>query len=590
MPVLNYRTSLGPFSIMVGDDLYAKYAATEQNITLAQQSSLTNKWSETEYGADYRTWAGEIMSMEFLMLANINGKIDDVTYNEFKKYIPNNRFFKVTAVVGTTNVMTFALLNESTDGQERRVKIEYSQNAYGGDSDLTMYNYCKIGDGNYTNAISEFPYGRATGIQLGSPLYGCFNVRTMVFKEDFSSGLQISVYSSASGQTGVSKAIHYYKQEISPSYWSSFFGAVNSFSTDPLVPGGASTPGGGDGTFDFSSTPINYPGLPTIGAYATGFVNIYVPSAADLRTLSAYMWAGAFDIDNFRKLVADPMDAIMGLSILPVTASEIGVTSSTMVVGNISTGITMNRANSQYVSVDCGEVEVLPKWGAYLDFAPYSKLQLFLPYIGFVDISLDDVMNGSIGVRYSIDILSGSCVAFVMCKDHVIYTFGGSCACQCPVTEGQYRNGLFGVLDLISGIGQVVSAGQASAPSSPTRANPNPSMSANVAGAIPAAVNAVEGMAGTVISMVKPNINRSGAVGGSAGLMSYQIPYLVLTIPHMCIPGEQNKYMGYPSFVTMQMSELSGYTEINVTHLHNMTCTDTEVAEILALLDTGVIF
>ena len=175
--------------------------------------------------------------------------------------------------------------------------------------------------------------------------------------------------------------------------------------------------------------------------------------------------------------------------------------------------------------------------------------------------------------------------AFVKAKDHVIYEFGGSCSCQCPVTEGQYKNGLFGVLDMISGISQLVSAGQASAPTKKSK-----SIASNIPGALPEAIDAVEGMVGTVQSMIKPHVGRSGAVGGSAGLMGYQMPYLVLTIPHMCIPGDQNKYMGYPSFITMVMSDLTGYTEINVTHLENMSCTDAEAAEILSLLSSGVIF
>lgn len=373
---------------------------------------------------------------------------------------------------------------------------------------------------------------------------------------------------------------------------------INPPSDDPYSGAGASGPGGGDGTFDFSSTPIDYPGLPTIGAYSTGFLNVYVPSAANLRSLAAYMWAGAFDIDNFRKLVADPMDAIMGLSIVPVTASEIGVESTTLIVGNISTGISMPRALSQYVAVDCGTIEMPAKWGAYLDFSPYTKLQLYLPYIGFVDISPDDVMTanegneddklypGTIGVQYHVDILSGSCIAFVKCRDHVIYEFGGQCACSCPVTEGQYKNGLLGMLEIISTVASTASAVAGGPGAKATKAN----REASKIGKIGAVAEGALGVIDTSISMIKPNITRSGSVGGSNGLMGYQIPYLVLTVPHMCIPGDQNVYIGYPSFVTLTMSDLAGFTQIQVTHLLNMSCTSDEADEIISLLSEGVIF
>lgn len=380
-----------------------------------------------------------------------------------------------------------------------------------------------------------------------------------------------------------------------------FFNGLTQYKeqTDPYSGAGASGPGGGDGTFDFSSTPIDYPGLPTIGAYSTGFLNVYVPSAANLRSLAAYMWAGSFDIDNFRKLVADPMDAIMGLSIVPVTSAEIGVESTTLIVGNISTGISMPRALSQYVAVDCGTIEMPAKWGAYLDFSPYTKLQLYLPYIGFVDISPDDVMTanegneddkmypGTIGVQYHIDILSGTCVAFVKCRDHVIYEFGGNCSCGCPVTSGQYKNGAFGVLEILSSLFKMEAASM-DAPSKFFPKSKSGKQAMYSAGA--AEAQGVMDIADSTISMIKPSVARSGMIGGSNGLMGYQIPYLVLTVPHMCIPGDQNVYIGYPSFVTLEMSELAGFTQIQITHLHNMSCTSDEADEIISLLSEGVIF
>ena len=71
--------------------------------------------------------------------------------------------------------------------------------------------------------------------------------------------------------------------------WYTFFDGIDPYlaPSDPYEGAGASGPGGGDGTFDFSSTPINYPGLPTIGAYSTGFLNVYVPSASSLRSLAS---------------------------------------------------------------------------------------------------------------------------------------------------------------------------------------------------------------------------------------------------------------------------------------------------------------
>ena len=90
--------------------------------------------------------------------------------------------------------------------------------------------------------------------------------------------------------------------------------------------------------------------------------------------------------------------------------------------------------------------------------------------------------------------------------------------------------------------------------------------------------------------MTKPEVARSGSFGGSAGLMGIQYPYLVLTVPNMCIADQQQKYLGYPSFVTKTMSSLSGFNSVVVTHLEGMSCTEHEAAEIIQLLERGVIF
>lgn len=342
-----------------------------------------------------------------------------------------------------------------------------------------------------------------------------------------------------------------------------FFSGI-PVSEDPYSPGGTSGPATGDGTFDFSSDPVDFQAAPTIGAYDTGMVSMYVPSAGDLRGLASYLWAGPFDPQNFRKLVADPMDAIIGLSILPLTAAEIGTQSAELMVGNISTGLTMPLATRQYVVVDCGTVNVLPKWGAYLDFSPYSKLQLFLPYIGYVDVSPDDCMNGTISVRYTVDLLSGTCVVQVKCQDHVLYEFAGTCSCSCPVTAGQYQNVVTSALKLGSALASSVTS-------------------------LGGMLGALDDVANTAVSAAKPAISRSGGFGGSSGLMGHQVPYLILTVPRMCTPGDQSAMMGYPSFVTETLGDLSGYCVVDTIHLSGIPGASTaDLEEIDQLLKGGV--
>ena len=55
------------------------------------------------------------------------------------------------------------------------------------------------------------------------------------------------------------------------------------------------------------------------------------------------------------------------------------------------------------------------------------------------------------------------------------------------------------------------------------------------------------------------------------------------------MPGNQNRYQGYPSFVTTVLGGLSGYTEVDSIILEGVPASDTELSEIVSLLQGGVI-
>lgn len=349
---------------------------------------------------------------------------------------------------------------------------------------------------------------------------------------------------------------------------------------DPYDPGGTSGPGGGTGTFDGSSDPIDIPGLPTLSAADTGFITLFNPSLPQLRNLANYMWSDLFSLDTLKKLFADPMNCILGLSIVPVVVPNGGYRPVT--VGNISTGVSMNVAASQYVEVDCGTLDVQEYWGAYLDYDPYTKCHIYLPYIGTHPISTDDVMGKPVHVVYHVDILSGACTAFVKCGESVMYEFLGQVASSIPITGDNFTNVINGVLNIAGSIGTMVATGGFSAPASVAKAG--------LAGAYTAGhmMSAGASMAQDVMSM-KPQVEKSGGMSGTGGMLAIQKPYMILERPNQAIPDGQNDFMGYPSYITDRLGDLSGYTEVEHIHLDNIPCTELEANEIIQYLESGVI-
>ena len=346
--------------------------------------------------------------------------------------------------------------------------------------------------------------------------------------------------------------------------WLMIYGSGGS-TKDPYTDGGITGAGGGTGSFDGTGDDIDIPSLPTLSAVDTGFITLFNPTIAQLKNLANYMWDGSlFDLNTWQKLFANPMDAIIGLSIVPVAVPN--GSEEAVKVGNISTGISMTKANSQYVTVDCGTLNVNEYWGAYLDYDPYTKAEIYLPYCGIHPISTDDIMGKAVHVVYHVDILSGACCAYVKCGGSVLYSFIGQCASSIPISGTDFTNVINGVISAAVNVGSMVATGGASAPL------------------------AVPQLAQTAVNSMKPSIEKSGAMSGTGGMMAVQTPYLILTRPRQALPERQNMFTGYPSFITESLGELSGYTEIEEIHLENISATESELSEIENLLKSGVIF
>lgn len=333
---------------------------------------------------------------------------------------------------------------------------------------------------------------------------------------------------------------------------------------DPFDPDGETGPGGGDGDFDDTSDPIPIPPLPSASAVDTGFITLFNPTAGQLRNLANYMWSSGFDLDTFKKLFADPMDCILGLSLVPVYVPNGGT--SAVSVGNISTGVNMTKAASQYVEVDCGTLNINEYWGAYLDYDPYTKAEIYLPYIGTHPLSVDDIMTKPVHVVYHVDILSGGCTAFVQCGESVLYEFIGQCAASIPISGNDWTNVINGVISISGAIGSMVATGGATAPL------------------------AIGAIASTVTNDLKPNVEKSGSMSGAGGMLGVQTPYLIITRPRQAVPGAQNTFLGYPSFINESLGDLSGYTELDSIHLQGIPATREELSEIENILKGGVIF
>jgi len=344
---------------------------------------------------------------------------------------------------------------------------------------------------------------------------------------------------------------------------------------NPYGDPGTSGPGGGDGDYGDPDDvdPTLVPDLPTVSAASTGFITIYNPSNANLAALGQYLWSSAFDLATFKKMYSDPMECIISLGIVPCLPNIGG--SRNIYFGNIDTGINCSFLSTQYAKVDCGSVNIKKYVGSFMDYSPYVKVNLFLPYIGFIHLGTDDIMGGSINVTYHVDVLSGDCIAFITHSSKgVLYSYTGNCLTNVPVTAANYASSLRNYYESVMGI-------------IPSTANG--AMSGGAAGAAAGAMSGALSAASNIVLNTKPDFQRSGSLGGSSGIMGVQKPFIIIERPNISVPNKVQHYMGQTSNMTAGLGGLRGMTIVEAVHLEGIPCTTSELAEIESILHQGVI-
>ena len=65
---------------------------------------------------------------------------------------------------------------------------------------------------------------------------------------------------------------------------------------------------------------------------------------------------------------------------------------------------------------------------SFLDYAPYTTSQLYLPYCGCVDIDPAIYVNKTLTVRYLVDYITGACTAFIYAGNDIIDQIAGNMA------------------------------------------------------------------------------------------------------------------------------------------------------------------
>ena len=362
----------------------------------------------------------------------------------------------------------------------------------------------------------------------------------------------------------------------------------------PTLPEGGSDPQGADGG---------------VG----GLVSVYNPTYAELTAFSQWLWVTYADA-TIDKIWNNPFDGIISLHELYATPNKGGrkYIKSGFLVSPVNSLTVPNR----YSEINCGSAIVPEYYGNYLDYSPYSKAMCYLPFIGIVELNVDDIVGHAINIRYRVDSYSGACIALIDCAKEngsaVLYQFTGNCSVQMPIaggtqanikaaqiSAGAYQNAyhVAGVAGLIGGIAsgaaQVV-GGLASMAASAAGTGGIGQIGSGVASVIQGAGQKMTqeafGNAAAVSQTVaaKSSVQHSGQFGESFGAMGAKRPYLIIKRPvQVVVPNYQDEY-GYPAHKYVTIGECTGYLRCRGVHVASARATDAEIQLIEQELMGGV--
>lgn len=345
--------------------------------------------------------------------------------------------------------------------------------------------------------------------------------------------------------------------------------------------------GDGDTTSDAIPDP---PQMPIWDINNTGFVTVYNPTVQQIRELAYFMWSGDFT-DLIKKMFTSPFEAIISLKMLFVDVPT--GTSQTVWLGNVETTVSMPKLSKQFIDIDLGAITVNEFFGSFADYAPFTKIQIFLPFIGYKDLNVDEVMNANLHLRYRVDVYSGACIAFLTVTkeikstslNSILYQFDGNCAMELPFTQNDNSRYVAAILN--SAASSALSLAATSGFTTPTAAtgfSKGQSAQFELGSLAPVANGMLD------VLSTKPNVQRAGSLAGAVAAMGVKQPYIIIHRPIAQMPTNYQHYLGIPLNLTRQLSTVSGYTIVSQVFMTSTTATEVEIVMITELLKNGVIF
>ena len=275
-----------------------------------------------------------------------------------------------------------------------------------------------------------------------------------------------------------------------------------------------------------------------------------------LKQLGRFLW-GSNIFDNFSLICNNPIENIISCKSIPLSLNG---TTQKIILGNVDTGVNGDKVSNNFAKQNIGSIAIAEKYHNFLDYAPYTNVIIYLPYVGFKELDTNLVMGKTLSISYTVDIITGGCLCQIKSNNVKLYEFNGNMGIDIPITASNRAQVEAGYISSGIGIASSVASG-------------------NVVGAVTSLINSAESQY-HYASTSSPNPMCVASTNRTC--------YVILDRPTYQTLKSFNHTRGKKCYLTKTINTLKGYTICDKhIDLSGIRATDSEKEELIKILSSG---
>ena len=175
----------------------------------------------------------------------------------------------------------------------------------------------------------------------------------------------------------------------------------------------------------------------TDGTYGRGkgFISTYALDNSKLNSIGSAIWNDTFN-QNIFKVNSSPIENCVSTMKFPF---PVGSVDAEVFIGNVDMetqgGISINDG-----IIEIGTFTINPIYNNFLDFAPFSKTLIYLPFVGYQELPISEMIGRTYTLKYITDYITGECNAVIYYKDAPFLVFSGVIGIEIPISNQGIAN------------------------------------------------------------------------------------------------------------------------------------------------------